>query len=576
MADTKWSAFPAASTVALTDSAVGLVGGANNQFTLTVLQAALTKLGVVTVTQPGTSATLTLANGSTLATSGANSITLTSTGATNVTLPTSGTLMTNPMTTGGDVIYGGASGVPTRLANGSANQVLTSQGTTLAPVWATPGAGSGTVTNTGALTANRLIIGNAGADVTALGSLGTTTTLLHGNAAGAPTFGAVNLATDVTGVIPTAINAQTGTTYTVVAGDQGKLVTFSNGAAVAVTLPQATGSFTTGWSCSFLNLGAGIVTVTPTTSTWNAAATVKLRTGQGGVPVSDGTNYQGPVYQVANALTSATTVVDTSAATAPSSGQVLTATSGSAATWQTPGGGSATPGTVIGCQPIWISATQLSIGSGYIYIESTGAIIAVAAQTVTPSSPSASTMYHGYINASGVLAFATAVPVAFATPCGFARSKTGDTASRYVYSCPTDGSGHFYGFVCNQRGDFKYHGPNTSSAPFRWSGSPFSGTSSTTVDFSAIVPVTAQSIYIFPENLSSNNTIAYIASGDLTVSSSLFDTQVNAPDTIGVTAGGNISFYAYTPCSSTQTLSVIMSGSGGAFYIDGVGFQLQR
>lgn len=41
-----------------------------------------------------TSATLDLANSSTLATSGANSITLTSTGATNVTLPTTGTLAT--------------------------------------------------------------------------------------------------------------------------------------------------------------------------------------------------------------------------------------------------------------------------------------------------------------------------------------------------------------------------------------------------------------------------------------------------------------------------------------------------
>ena len=42
----------------------------------------------------------------------------------------------------------------------------------------------------------------------------------------------------------------------------------------------------------------------------------------------------------AEALKSATTTVSVSAATAPSSGQVLTATSGTAATWQTPSGGS--------------------------------------------------------------------------------------------------------------------------------------------------------------------------------------------------------------------------------------------
>jgi hypothetical protein len=42
---------------------------------------------------------------------------------------------------------------------------------------------------------------------------------------------------------------------------------------------------------------------------------------------------------ITNALKSATTTVDVSAATAPTAGQVLTATSGTAATWQAPAGG---------------------------------------------------------------------------------------------------------------------------------------------------------------------------------------------------------------------------------------------
>jgi hypothetical protein len=42
----------------------------------------------------------------------------------------------SPMTTGGDLIYGGASGTGTRLANGSSGQVLTSAGGTSAPTWA--------------------------------------------------------------------------------------------------------------------------------------------------------------------------------------------------------------------------------------------------------------------------------------------------------------------------------------------------------------------------------------------------------------------------------------------------------
>lgn len=46
-----------------------------------------------------------------------------------------GLALTNPMTTGGDIIYGGAAGTPTRLANGSLGQTLTSAGGTAAPSW---------------------------------------------------------------------------------------------------------------------------------------------------------------------------------------------------------------------------------------------------------------------------------------------------------------------------------------------------------------------------------------------------------------------------------------------------------
>lgn len=67
------------------------------------------------------------------------------------------------------------------------------------------GGGAGTVTHSaGALTANALVVGNALADVDILSSLGTLTTVLHGNAAGRPTFGAVALGTDVSGTLAAA------------------------------------------------------------------------------------------------------------------------------------------------------------------------------------------------------------------------------------------------------------------------------------------------------------------------------------------------------------------------------------
>lgn len=62
-----------------------------------------------------------------------------------------------------------------------------------------------TLASSGVLTANRLVLGGgAGAAPTIVASLGATTTVLHGNAAGAPTFGAVVLTTDVSGLLPVA------------------------------------------------------------------------------------------------------------------------------------------------------------------------------------------------------------------------------------------------------------------------------------------------------------------------------------------------------------------------------------
>ena len=46
--------------------------------------------------------------------------------------------MSNPMTAAGDIVYGGASGVPTRLAKGSALQFLRMNSGATAPEWTTP------------------------------------------------------------------------------------------------------------------------------------------------------------------------------------------------------------------------------------------------------------------------------------------------------------------------------------------------------------------------------------------------------------------------------------------------------
>jgi hypothetical protein len=88
-------------------------------------------------------------------------------------------------------------------------------------------------------------------------------------------------------------NAQSGTSYTVLNSDQGKLVTFNNASAIAVTLPQAgaSGQFTTGWFAYFENIGAGTVTITPAVSTIDSLTTLVLGQNSGAIIVSNGTNY---------------------------------------------------------------------------------------------------------------------------------------------------------------------------------------------------------------------------------------------------------------------------------------------
>jgi len=77
------------------------------------------------------------------------------------------------------------------------------------------------------------------------------------------------------------------------------------------------------------------------------ASAQRTTLGLGTAATTAATDYataaQGTDDRTASGLRSASTVVSVSAATAPSSGQVLTATSSTAATWQTPSGGGGSP-----------------------------------------------------------------------------------------------------------------------------------------------------------------------------------------------------------------------------------------
>lgn len=89
------------------------------------------------------------------------------------------------------------------------------------------------------------------------------------------------------------VNPQSGATYTYTDADRGYLVRRTNAGAMTDTLPQAgAGSvFVTGWFIDVRSTSTGTVTITPTTSTIDGAATLTLPPGRGVRIISDGTNY---------------------------------------------------------------------------------------------------------------------------------------------------------------------------------------------------------------------------------------------------------------------------------------------
>ena len=79
--------------------------------------------------------------------------------------------------------------------------------------------------------------------------------------------------------------------YTVLLTDQCKLLVFNDASAVAVTLPQKSTTFPNGFTFAVANIGAGTVTITPTTSTINGGSTVAVAQSFGLDVFTDGTNY---------------------------------------------------------------------------------------------------------------------------------------------------------------------------------------------------------------------------------------------------------------------------------------------
>lgn len=147
--------------------------------------------------------------------------------------------------------------------------------------------GSGTIASSVALPANAIVLGGgAGATPTPLGSLGTTTTLLHGNASGAPTFSAVSLTADVSGILPSA-NGGLNNAFFGITGPASTLKTFTFPNAdstvltdnAAVTVAQGGSGRATG-TTAYALIATG-TTATGAQQTLPNGATTELLVGGG-------------------------------------------------------------------------------------------------------------------------------------------------------------------------------------------------------------------------------------------------------------------------------------------------------
>lgn len=167
--------------------------------------------------------------------------------------------------------------------------------------------------------------------------------------------------------------------------------------------------------------------------------------------------------------------------------------SGSAWAVQNFAAGSEFAGSITGLIMSWNSGTSLTVSTGAAHIESTGRALAVTT-AITKSSLSLSnnTTYHLYLySSSGTPDVEVATTAPAAAYSGKARSKTGDTARRYLGSVRTNGSGQVREFVHD--GDAIRYQADVTASPYRVLG-PGTATTWSAIALSAVVPPTAKSV----------------------------------------------------------------------------------
>ncbi len=308
--------------------------------------ASATSVNKVAITAPATGATLTLADGSTLATSGANSLTFTTTGATNLTLPTSGTVATTSNTVA-SISFGTTGFTPSTATSGA----VTVAGTLSAANGGTGVANNAanTITFTGNYSLGLTLSGNTAVTLPTTGTLATlagSETLTNKTINGSNnTISNISLTTAVTGTLPTG-NGGTGNTATPTNGQLliGNGSGFSLAALTAgsnITITNSSGGITIaaaggapGGSNTQIQFNNSSTFGGSANFTWDGTNVQIGATGALRFADTDSSNYV--AFKAAGTV--ASNVTWTLPSTDGSNGQALVTNGTGTLSWATPGG----------------------------------------------------------------------------------------------------------------------------------------------------------------------------------------------------------------------------------------------
>jgi len=241
--------------------------------------------------------------------------------------------------------------------------------------------------------------------------------------------------------------------------------------------------------------------------------------------------------------------------------------SGSAWAVQNFAAGAEFAGMITGLAMEWVSTSSVRVTTGAAHIESTGRVLA-ATSAITKSSLSLSnsTNYHLYLYSSSGTPDIEVSTTAPATPyAGSARSKTGNTARRYIGSIRSNASGQVVRFHHNpSNGHITYLADINGSGLYVLN----TGVAATSTNVTpAVAPPTARTMIAFMENTS--NELVFISTPDLGAASGFNILQFLRPS--GVVFGP-------MALSAAQQFNYVLSGvpASGSFNVWCCGYTFER